>query len=137
VPKAARMIRAGMAVALLLSTSCATTVSGRSQKIAIWSKPAGATVIVDQVPQGKTPLELKLKRKKTHLVRIEHEGYRPSETLLEHETNDWIWANFLICCGLIGIGVDAMTGGFYKLDPPEIYAVLKETKPPGDGQSHH
>lgn len=114
----------------MLGIGCATIVNGNKQEIPISTKPPGATVIVDLVPQGKTPIVVNLKRKQSHIVRIEREGYKPYETVLDRDASDWLWGNIILCCGLIGIGFDSMTGGFYALDPEEIYLVLEQTNDP-------
>ena len=119
--------RISVLLSLLLISACATVINGNKQKVSIASSPPNATVIVDQVPQGNTPLVVNLKRKQTHLVRIERVGYKPYETLLNRDTSDWVWGNIIVCCGLIGMGVDAMTGGFYDLEPGEIYMTLEKT----------
>ncbi len=120
--------RLSVLFSLLLVLGCATIINGTKQKVSVASSPPNATVIVDQVPQGKTPLVVKLKRKQTHVVRIERVGYKPYETLLNRDTSDWgVWGNIIVCCGLIGMGVDAMTGAFYDLEPRDIYMELEKT----------
>lgn len=75
--------RSAYATALLaivsLLQSCATVVQGTSQKIPVTSTPIGARVIVDGKDAGTSPLTLKLKKKKPHVIRIEQEGYNPHE----------------------------------------------------------
>lgn len=65
---------------VLLSPDCTTIARGRKQRIPVTSVPPGATVIVDGVEQGATPLEIKLARKKKgSVIRIESPGYQPVE----------------------------------------------------------
>ena len=64
----------------LLSQNCATLLLGTRQTIPVTSTPAGATVLVNGVKQGVTPLELRLARKaKVQVIRIESPGYNPVE----------------------------------------------------------
>ena len=118
--------RLNVLVTVFLVTGCATVINGTKQKVSIASQPPGATVVVDHVPEGKTPLRVKLKRKQTHLVRLERDGYKPYEVMLGRDTSDWVWGNIFVCCGLIGMGVDAMTGAFYTLEPGEIYMQMEK-----------
>ena len=47
---------------VLLAPNCATLTRNPNQRIPVTSSPAGATVIVNGVQQGVTPLELHLAR---------------------------------------------------------------------------
>ncbi len=65
---------------LLLAPDCATLTRRSKQRIPVTSDPVGATVIVNGVPQGVTPLEIRLARKeKGQVIRIESPGYNPIE----------------------------------------------------------
>lgn len=59
---------------------CATLIYGRSESVPVHSDPPGATVIVDGKPVGDTPLNVSLRRKDLHDVRIEKTGYIGYET---------------------------------------------------------
>jgi hypothetical protein len=122
--------RLSVLVTVFLVTGCATVINGTNQNVWVASEPPGATVVVDNVPEGETPLRLELKRRRTHLVRLERDGYKPYEVLLNRDTSDWVWGNIIVCCGLIGMGVDAMTGAFYNLEPGEIYMQLEKADNP-------
>jgi hypothetical protein len=76
---------AALLATMLLFQSCATVVRGTSQKIPVTSTPTGARVIVDGKDMGASPLTLKLKRKKPHVIRIEQEGYNPHEIRIRRE----------------------------------------------------
>lgn len=62
---------------VFLFQSCATIGRGTYQKIPVTSNPSGAKVIVEEEEMGYTPLNLTLKRKKGHIIRIERQGYNP------------------------------------------------------------
>ena len=49
---------------LLLNPSCATITRRTEQRIPVTSAPAGATVSVNGVKRGVTPLELRLSRER-------------------------------------------------------------------------
>jgi hypothetical protein len=114
---------AGITIALLLS-SCASIVSGSKQNINFNSTPSGATVWVDDVNLGVTPVIAQLERiKKNQKVKIELQGYKPYELILNRKTNGWIWGNILFG-GIIGIIIDASSGAMYRLTPDQIEAQL-------------
>jgi hypothetical protein len=61
-------------------SNCATITRKSTQRIPITSAPLGATVSVNGVAQGVTPLEVRLKRKvKDQVIRTESPGYNPVE----------------------------------------------------------
>ena len=117
-----RRTLAGISLLMLVS-GCATVVSGPSQHIGIASIPTGATVSVDNVARGQTPVLTPLSRKDDHLVKVELPGYHPFEATLTRSVNGWVFGNILIG-GLIGVGVDALSGAMYSLTPGQITASL-------------
>ena len=42
---------------------------------------------------------------------------------LRRRTDGWVWGNILLG-GLIGLVVDASTGGMYKIEPEQVQATL-------------
>lgn len=65
---------------VLLSPGCATLTRKSTQRIPVTSAPVGATVIVNGVEKGVTPLTITLARKlKGQVIRIESPGYDPVE----------------------------------------------------------
>jgi len=86
---------------ILLSPDCATLTRKKTQGIPVTSSPAGATVSVNGLPQGATPLEVRLARKpKGQVIRIESPGYYPVEIRLETKRSRGLFfRNFLL--GLI------------------------------------
>jgi hypothetical protein len=67
-------------MSMLLSPGCATLTRRKTQRIPITSSPVGATVIVNGIERGVTPLEIGLVRKqKGQVIRIESPGYNPFE----------------------------------------------------------
>lgn len=71
---------------VLLAPGCATLTLSSKQGIPVTSIPIGATVYVNGVRQGVTPLEIRLERKqKGQVIRIESPGYNPVEIRLERK----------------------------------------------------
>lgn len=113
--------------AILALTACATMMHGSSQDIGISSNPTGATVSVDNQSPGQTPYIAHLSRKDNHVVKLNLAGYAPAELTLTRKTSGWVWGN-IVFGGLIGLAVDAMTGGLYNLTPEQLSATLASQK---------
>ncbi|MFI5309865.1 MAG: PEGA domain-containing protein [Gemmatimonadales bacterium] len=126
-----RQTHAGAAAfTILFLSACATLVHGSSQEIGIASAPASARVTIDGVARGATPMVAKLQRGRDHNVRIELDGYAPLEAKLSRKVSGWVWGN-LWFGGLIGLGIDALSGGLYRLTPEDVVGRLAPGAAPG------
>jgi hypothetical protein len=96
---------------------------GTDQDIGISSSPTGAQVSVDNQAGAVTPYVAKLSRKDNHIVKLSMDGYAPAELTLTKSVSGWVWGN-VVFGGLIGLGVDAISGGLYNLTPPQLQAAL-------------
>ena len=112
-----------LSLAVLLSNSCATIMHGSSEDVGLSSTPTNAKVYVDNHEIGMTPTVVNLRRKDNHIVRMELAGYQPFEATITRSTSGWVWGN-IVFGGLIGLAVDATTGGLYKLTPQQVAAQL-------------
>ena len=110
--------------------ACGTIIHGTTQEIGISSQPTGASVTIDNESRGITPLVADLKRKNRHLVKVEMAGYEPFEMHVTKSVSGWVWGN-IVFGGLVGLAVDAISGGLYKLSPEQIMAELRTSG--GDG----
>lgn len=120
-----KTIITGSLALLLLTSSCATIISGSKQNIKFTSNPSTATIFIDEVEVGKTPFEIKLARKSEHSVMIKLEGYQTYETKLTKKFNAWYIGN-IVLGGLIGIIIDPITGAMYNLTPSQINAEMNK-----------
>lgn len=109
----------------LLTSNCATIISGSKQNIKFNSNPTNATIFIDEVQVGKTPYETKLERKREYEVKIQLDGYKPYETKLTKKFNAWYLGNILFG-GLIGLIIDPITGAIYNLTPDQINAQMTQ-----------
>lgn len=107
-----------------LFTQCATLIHGSRQDVSFSSNPSKASVSIDNVEMGTTPVTLRLKRNTHHSVVIKLDGYQPYEIKLTRKVSGWLAGN-IIFGGLIGIVIDAAGGGMYKLTPDQIQAELR------------
>lgn len=110
-------------VSTLLLTSCATIMHGTRQNIGISSNPAHARVAIDGRYVGQTPIIVNLTRKDNHFLRIELPGYMPYEAVFTKQLSGWVFGN-VIFGGVIGLAVDAISGGIYKLTPEQVQAEM-------------
>ena len=114
---------------LALLPGCATIMHGTTQDIGISSVPSGALVSVDNKTHGQTPVVAPLSRKDNHLVKVEFPGYQPFEATVTRSVSGWVAGNILFG-GLIGLSVDAISGGLYTFGPEQITATLTASPQP-------
>ena len=100
-------------------------MNGTTQELGISSTPSGANVIVNNVDRGTTPVTTKLGRKDNHTIKLELSGFHPYELVITRSVSGWVWGNIFFG-GLIGLAIDAGTGGMYKLSEEQIAAQLRE-----------
>ena len=108
---------------LLLLGACGTIMHGTSQDVGISSSPTGATIKIDGQAGAQTPYVAKLSRKDSHIIHIEAPGYAPADLTITRGTSGWVWGNLLFG-GLVGLAVDAISGGLYKLSPEQLTTTL-------------
>lgn len=117
-----RLLFAGI-VLLVSSSACATIMHGTSQDIGISSMPTGASITVDNVTKAQTPFVASLSRKDNHIVHIAADGFAPADLTLTRGTSGWVWGN-IVFGGLVGLAVDAISGGLYNLTPEQLSTSL-------------
>ncbi|MFH1877496.1 MAG: PEGA domain-containing protein [Candidatus Omnitrophota bacterium] len=106
---------------------CASLTTGPNQRIAVNSNPQGADVETDSGFTGVTPCNFKMQRNRDHIMKISKDGYKTAKVVFTR-TLCGSTAGNLIVGGIIGVGVDAMTGAMYKLCPENVSVDLV----PGD-----
>jgi hypothetical protein len=125
-----RTLRASFSILLLglavIVSGCGTIINGSSQQVSIASTPSGADVIIDGADVGETPITQKLSRKDQHTIELRLDGYESESIIVNRGVSGWVVGN-IVLGGLIGLGVDAITGGMYKLDPTDIQRTLDES----------
>lgn len=104
---------------------CATIIHGGSQEVSVASSPSGAKVEVDGQDAGETPVTKKLDRSGQHTITVDLDGYESESVIVEKDLSGWVWGN-IVFGGLIGLVVDASTGGMYNLEPAQINQDLYE-----------
>lgn len=115
-----------LAICLCLS-GCATIMNGSKQEVPVNSLPQGAKIRLNHDYSEevcRTPCFLNLPRKNHHIIHISKEGYEPKSIMVSNSISGWIWGNLLV--GLIGLPVDFISGGAYKLDTKSINTDLEK-----------
>jgi hypothetical protein len=109
-----------MMVWLVLLPGCATLFAGGPDHVPISTNPPGATVFIDNIPVGQTPLMVALDRQHSSgSIRIELPGFQPVMLLRSKSINGWFWVS--ICLGgIVGIVVDLVTGNVQAFDDAPI-----------------
>ena len=142
------MLRLSFAVSsLFILTVCATVITGTTQSVGVSSNPAGATATIN--PGGltvATPAQVELKVNRSYTVLVERDGYESGSTAVSSRISGWVWGN-LVIGGLIGLAIDFISGGAYKLtpetlsvdlvrkpEPPPVKEPEVETLPPEDSE---
>lgn len=118
----APLLVAQMAV---LCTSCASVMHGTRQSIGISTNPTNAEVWLDSRFVGRSPMIIEMKRKDNHFVQIRLDGYQPYDLTFTREISGWVAGN-IVCGGLIGLAIDAVTGGIYQLTPDQVQVEMRK-----------
>jgi hypothetical protein len=122
-----RLFNHFVALALIALTSfsvgCASIVKGTTQAIPVSSNPNGADVTLDGNKVGQTPVSVEVKRKSDHLMTISKPGYESENIAITRNLGGAVFGNIL-AGGLVGWGVDAVSGAQYNLTPATISVTL-------------
>jgi len=113
-----------LAALALFAGGCASIVKGTTQAIPVSSDPMGAQVKLDGNLVGQTPVKVEVKRKSDHLLTIEKPGYQVESVAITRNIGGAVFGN-IIAGGLIGWGVDAISGAQYNLTPATINVALR------------
>ena len=106
-------------------TGCATIVTGIYQKVPVTSDPPGVMVRVDEKDSYTTPVKLRLRRYRDHLLTFTREGYLKEEVKLVHTISGAIAGNAVLF-GLGGLLIDNWSGAQYKLTPTKVHVQMKK-----------
>ena len=94
-------------------------MNGTKQDVIIASNVSGASVEINGSNRGVTPLTVSLSRSEDYTIILRANGYHDKEIRYKSGVSAWIIGN-LVCGGLIGLGVDCITGGAYTFDQDEV-----------------
>lgn len=120
-----------------LATGCASVTRGTKDELKVISAPAGADVILSSGQTGKTPVTFTLPRKKGVVVEVSKPGYEPQTVIVSSKfsgAGGAALAGNVLVGGLIGAGIDGMTGATLSLKPNPVSVVLVPVGAPDSGE---
>jgi len=125
-------------VGAMLSAGCGVIFNGTHETIQVQSAPAGAKVETTP-PTGTytTPTQLSLERKYSYTLAFTKDGYSPATFSIQNHTKGGIIVLDVLLTGLIGVVIDASTGGWYGLSPESAsVSMTKIAMVPGPDTIH-
>lgn len=126
-----------LAAAVSSLGACATVTRGTNDNYRVESSPPDATVTTSHGFTCRTPCTMELPRKSEFDIKLVLEGYKDFEMRIRNEMSvagGVGLAGNVIIGGVIGIGVDAMTGATQDLKPNPL---IVEMAPVGSADNSH
>lgn len=105
---------------------CASIIHGTKEEVSISTSPPGA-LVSDGVTTVQSPGKLTLKRDCDHVLTISKPGYETESVRVVHVISGAVAGNIL-AGGVIGWGVDAITGAQWRLEPATISVSLRPVR---------
>lgn len=128
--------------ALLALTGCASVTRGTTEQISIATTPSGAQADISglDIPTScVTPCVIQANRSAEISISLAKEGYQPQMVPLTKEiagTGAAGFAGNVLAGGLIGMGVDAVTGAALDHKPNPVIVTLQPLAPPAVRPQH-
>jgi hypothetical protein len=117
----------GIVVSLVMAavslSGCATITRGVHEALVVESEPSGATVTLSTGDTGTTPTSFRIRRRGALDVTIEKKGYEIVHVHVSTQIAGWGAAGMagnVLVGGIIGVGVDAFSGGTLEHKPNPI-----------------
>ncbi len=114
IPSPLRLISiCGVLLMAAFTSGCATFTKSESQPVAFSSEPQGATVSINGVPSGITPVTIMITRKYgDQTCAITRDGYQTEQFKLQKHVAGMTFGNIIFnpAVAIIGVGVDVATG---------------------------
>jgi hypothetical protein len=110
-----------------LSTGCASITRGTKDKLKVVSEPPGATVTLSNGQTGTTPATFRLPRKKGVVVEVSKPGYESQKIAVSSKfagAGGAALAGNVLVGGLIGAGIDGLSGATLSLKPNPVSVAL-------------
>jgi hypothetical protein len=130
------MIRILLAAVIVMPClGCASVTRGTTENISITTTPPGATADISGLENPTacvTPCVVQAKRNADITVTINKDGYQPQTIPLTKEIPGSGAAGFagnLVLGGLVGMGVDAVTGAAQDHKPNPVIVTLRPLAP--------
>jgi hypothetical protein len=117
-------------------SACATVTKGSNDTVKMTSQPSEAKVVFDdttlkyQPKSCYTPCEIELNRKRTYNATVSKAGYEDFVVVMVPKVSTsggTAMAGNLLLGGVIGAGVDGLTGAMKDLSPNNLDVILAPT----------
>ena len=119
-----RYALACLAALAVASSGCGAITQGTRQDIPVQSSPNAVSIQVGGQTYT-TPTTLNLERKNEYILRFSKEGYESTQIqVTKHLSGGYLVFDILL--GLVGVIVDAATGGWYNLKPESVMVSLSK-----------
>lgn len=112
-----------MAVTILMTTSCASILTGSKRKVLFETEPSGAKVFVNGFEKGKTPVQLKVRADDRIDFRLD--GFKERVIVMDSKFNLVAILNGI---DIIGWGIDALTGSLKRVDTNYVKVTLEKSE---------
>ncbi|MBR0777764.1 PEGA domain-containing protein [Bradyrhizobium diazoefficiens] len=125
----------GIAALGVMLGSCASVTRGTTENIAISSTPSGAEAVISglEIPTTcTTPCAIVAKRSADISITFQKEGYESQTVQLTKEipaTGAAGFAGNIVAGGLVGMGVDAVTGAALDHKPNPVIVTMQPSQP--------
>jgi len=109
----------------VMTSGCGVIFTSSHQVVTFDSDPRGAEVILDGMPIGRTPMQVSVDNRRSHMVAFEMEGAYPAMCQLQASVGAlWVVLDVLFT-GLVGIIIDAATNGWTTLQANACYVRMQ------------
>lgn len=114
------------------TANCATVVRGTTEDVAFESQPQGALAMTSLGQSCTTPCILKINRSDAFVTTFKLDGYKDATVVVRTQTSGGGAAGLagnVIAGGIIGVGVDAVSGAYLDHIPNPVVGVLERVAP--------
>jgi hypothetical protein len=112
-----------MAMTIMLTTSCASIITGSKRKVMFETDPPGAKIFVNGFEKGQTPIQLKVKAEDR--IDFKLDNYKEKVLVMDSKFN---LVSIINGFSIIGWGVDALTGSLKRVDTDYVKVTLEDSK---------
>lgn len=112
-----------MAMTIMLTSSCASILTGSKRKVMFETDPPGAKIFVNGFEKGQTPIQLKVKAEDR--IDFKLDNYKEKVVVMDSKFN---LVSIINGFSIIGWGVDALTGSLKRVDTKYVKVTLENSK---------
>lgn len=103
-----------------MASGCASMVASGPAHLSVTSNPAGASVYLNDLPAGATPMVVDLASDLPKAeIRLELPGFETVRLTRDKKLNGWVWGNILLG-GVLGVAIDFATGAAHRFDDTPV-----------------